>query len=350
MYLPVVSSAMPEILGIIHPTEISVSDSAADGTLFDDESRTTINSASPSSDYVISDEISEVPSQRFEVFDEHDLILEEPLDELSTADAEMSKKSPQRKPLSLVPEYDLTPSPPSSPLEVSRGNSCSPMLHLSDSEPESPEVFSRSSIPNATQLSPRQILGTPKQVPRASSPEIPEESSTEVEVMDPALASPAVRLPPRLATPSSTTVSLGVAPTQHDDIQYVASLDAYLSPGRLFPISVMLKKNLCSQCGSCRPSNWCPHLRNAARKAGMKVKESPVYLKNLTQLRKNQRADKSKSGRKQPRKFDLIPIHEMYNYEESEDILLKLAASNPLLPRSNVDDTIEWVIAQATPP
>ena len=40
----------------------------------------------------------------------------------------------------------------------------------------------------------------------------------------------------------------------------------------------------------------------------------------------------------------------MYNYEESEDILLKLAASNPLLPRSNVDDTIEWVIAQATPP
>ena len=94
-------------------------------------------------------------------------------------------------------------------------------------------------------------------------------------------------------------------------------------------------------------SNWCPHLRNAARKAGLKVKESPVYLKNLTQMRKNQRADKSKSGRKQPRKFDLIPIHEMYNDEESEDILLNLAASNPSLPRSNVDDTIEWVIAQA---
>ena len=51
-----------------------------------------------------------------------------------------------------------------------------------------------------------------------------------------------------------------------------------------------------------------------------------------------------------PRKFDLIPIHEIYNYEDSEDILLKLAASNPLLPRSNVDDTIEWVIAQATAP
>ena len=153
-------------------------------------------------------------SSHFYVFDEHDLILEEPLDELST----------------------------------------------------------------------EQSIGTPKQVPTASSLETQEEHSTEV--MEPALASPAVRLSPRLATPSSTTVSLGVAPTTHDDIQYVASLDAYLSPGRLFPISVMLKKNLCSQCGSCRPSIWCPHLRNAARKAGMKVKESPVYLKNLTQLRK----------------------------------------------------------------
>ena len=39
----------------------------------------------------------------------------------------------------------------------------------------------------------------------------------------------------------------------HDDIQYVPTFDAYFSPGRLFPISVQLKKNLCSQCGSCLP-------------------------------------------------------------------------------------------------
>ena len=340
LYLPEVASAMHELHGIIHPTGISTSDSTADETLFDEGSKTSLN-------YHISDEISEVPSQRSEVFDEHYLILENPLDEIEAVDLETSNKSPQRKPFSLVPEYDLTPSPTSSPVEVSRENSCSPMLHLSDSEPDSPEVSSGLSIPDATTLSPSQIIATPKQVLTGSSPEKPEEHSTELNVMEPALVSPAVRLPPVLSTPSSTPVSQGVTLTPHDDIQYVASLDAYLSPGRLFPISVMLKKNLCSQCGSCRPSNWCPHLRNAARKAGLKVKESPVYLKNLTQMRKNQRADKSKSGRKQPRKFDLIPIHEMYNDEESEDILLNLAASNPSLPRSNVDDTIEWVIAQA---
>ena len=48
-------------------------------------------------------------------------------------------------------------------------------------------------------------------------------------------------------------------------------------------------------------------------KAGMAVPKTPVFLKSLTQLRKNQRADKSKSGRKAPRKFDLIQIHELNN-------------------------------------
>ena len=81
--------------------------------------------------------------------------------------------------------------------------------------------------------------------------------------------------------------------------------------------------------------------------AGLQVRDSPVYLKNLTQLRKNQRVDKSKSGRKQPRKFDLIQIHELYNKEESEDIQLKLANSHALLPRSSVDDIIESVVMKA---
>ena len=57
--------------------------------------------------------------------------------------------------------------------------------------------------------------------------------------------------------------------------------------------------------------------------------------------------DKSKSGRKQPRKFDLIQIHELYNREESEEIQIILAESHPLLPRSSVDDIIDFVIAQA---
>ena len=109
-------------------TGISVSDSTADGTLFEEGSRTTNNSASPSFDYEISNDISEVPIQRSEVFVEHDLILEEPFDELSSGDPETSKTSQQRKPFFLVPEYDLTPSPHSSPLEVSRRNSCSPIF------------------------------------------------------------------------------------------------------------------------------------------------------------------------------------------------------------------------------
>ena len=56
-------------------------------------------------------------------------------------------------------------------------------------------------------------------------------------------------------------------------------------------------------------------------------------MRSLTQLRKNQRADKSKSGWKAPRKFDLIQIHEL-NTEE-------------LLPKSTVDDAINAVVAQA---
>ena len=99
-------------------------------------------------------------------------------------------------------------------------------------------------------------------------------------------------------------------------------------------------------------------------------------MKNLTQLRKNQRIDKTKSGRKQPRKFDLVQIHELnnrenseenhnsqsrsrqtrkfdliqinelYNEEQSEEIQLNLALSYPLLPPSTVDDVINAVIAQ----
>ena len=70
-------------------------------------------------------------------------------------------------------------------------------------------------------------------------------------------------------------------------------------------------------------------------------------MKNLTQLRKNQRVDKNRSGRKQPRKFDLIQVQDLYNQEESEDIQIGLATSQPLLPRSSVDDVIDSVVAEA---
>ena len=80
----------------------------------------------------------------------------------------------------------------------------------------------------------------------------------------------------------------------------------------------------------------------------MKIADSPVYLKNLSQLRKNQRVDKTKSGRKQPRKFDLVPIRDLYTLDEAEDIQLDLDSSYEQLPRSTVDDAIEAVVAKAT--
>ena len=79
----------------------------------------------------------------------------------------------------------------------------------------------------------------------------------------------------------------------------------------------------------------------------MQVKNTPIFMRSLTQLRKNQRADKSKSCRKAPRKFDLIQIHERNTEEQSEEIQLTLDSSLPLLPKSTVDDAINAVVAEA---
>ena len=48
---------------------------------------------------------------------------------------------------------------------------------------------------------------------------------------------------------------------------------------------------------------WCPHLVSAAQKLGMKVVQRRPYIRNLTQLRRNQRPDKKagKSGKKSGR-------------------------------------------------
>ena len=142
-----------------------------------------------------------------------------------------------------------------------------------------------------------------------------------------------------LSTPIACSVDL-------DAISYVPELDTYLLPGRIHPISVNLSKKSCSLCGV-KPRNWCSHMRSAAVKAGIKIPNTPIFMKSLTQLRKNQRPDKNKSGRKAPRTFDLIPIHELNNADESEQIQLDLALSEPALPRSSVDDVIESVVQQA---
>ena len=149
------------------------------------------------------------------------------------------------------------------------------------------------------------------------------------------------RITPSMESPEKVT-------TAQDEITYIPSLDTYFSPGRTFPVSVQLKKNLCNQCGYCQPRNWCSHLRNAGIKAGMNIREKVPVLKSLTVLRKNQRADRSKSGKKAPRRFDIIPLHkELNNQKESEETQLNLAATYPETARSTCDDVIDWVVNQA---
>ena len=60
------------------------------------------------------------------------------------------------------------------------------------------------------------------------------------------------------------------------------------------------------------------------------------------------RADKTKSGKKAPRKFDIIPLHkELNNEQESEDIQLSFASKNSTTSRSTYDDIIDSVVNQA---
>ena len=211
--------------------------------------------------------------------------------------------------LSLVPDYELTPSPASSLIEFqSSPAEGSPMLRLSDSEDESESPTKNAPTEEATtENDPTDEAPTEN----ALAEEAPTGVATQVASSVAALAkapctntpfttprqsirrSPATSWPtPAASSRTSTTAAPSPSPTPYDDIEYVPSLDTYFSPGSLHNIGVQLKKNLCSECGVRRPKNWCPHLRRAGLKAGLKIQESPVYLKNLTQLRKNQRADK----------------------------------------------------------
>ena len=88
-------------------------------------------------------------------------------------------------------------------------------------------------------------------------------------------------------------------------------------------------------------------MRSAALKAGIKTPSTPVYYRSLTQLRKSQRPDKTKSVRKAPRRFDLLPVHELNDPAQVEEIQLAVASNLPAFPRSSVDDVIEQVVNQA---
>ena len=58
----------------------------------------------------------------------------------------------------------------------------------------------------------------------------------------------------------------------------------------------------------------------------MTIPEATQKLKSLSLLRKRQRPDKSKSGKKQPRTFDVVPLEKVLNNElERERIQEDLA-------------------------
>ena len=207
--------------------------------------------------------------------------------------------------------------------ECADEDSSSPMLMLSESEPESPDKTT--TISAAAQTIPiydSPIMSTTAKSAIPSGSVVPSGSAkavtTESSFVDPPLSTPSSRplfptkssssqihssndmvgisytptrrqgviasfsspaLPPRLLSsfsvdaPSSPSVQsqAAVVPSPLDDIVYVDGLDTYFSPGRVHNIGVQLKKNLCSQCGHCKRNNWCPHLRKAGLKAGMKL-------------------------------------------------------------------------------
>ena len=268
-----------------------------------------------------SKELQEV-AEEFDIDDSNDAPVEEEIEESFTG-----SQTPSKNP-SLLDAAIVSPDTVSVAQMLSTPvvGTCSSRTMASTSS-RSPCVL------DSVFLTPAMVPVTPSSTPAINCP-----SST--------VSSTPIATSSSMASPS---ILSGVDPiTDADEITFVPSLDAYFSPGRLFPVSVQLKKNLCNQCGYRPRKNWCIHLRRAGLKAGMEIAEKTPVLKSLTQLRKNQRADKTKSGKKAPRRFDIIPLHkELNNDEASESIQLRLAESQPAIPRSNVDDVINSVVNQA---
>lgn len=210
---------------------------------------------------------------------------------------------------------------------------------LDESFEKPEEELPATQINPVNSVAPVNVQSTPKATPN----ELPSNVARFV--------TPTNRLSTPVATPTQTRFESNndvSEPAGCDEITYIPSLDAYFSPGNNFPTSVQLKKNLCSQCGYCPPRNWCNHLRNAGIKAGMKIKSKTPILKSLTMLRKKQRIDKTKSGKKAPRRFDIVPLHKEINtIDECEEISLELHSSFPATERNSYDDTIDAVVNAA---
>ena len=88
-------------------------------------------------------------------------------------------------------------------------------------------------------------------------------------------------------------------------------------------------------------------LQNAARKAGIKFSQPKQKVISLSNLRRNQRVDKSKAGKKAPRKFDLIPLSVQNKGEQDEsNIEQRKRKKNGDLNSSDHNDNIEDVLLE----
>ena len=94
-------------------------------------------------------------------------------------------------------------------------------------------------------------------------------------------------------------------------------------------MTVNVFQNVCSIDGRMRKGTKCPELNEAGLKEGL----PPVHrtkTKSLSQLRANVRADKKKSGRKAPRKYDLIPATDAGDHDVEktlEEVSSKIIAA-----------------------
>lgn len=141
-----------------------------------------------------------------------------------------------------------------------------------------------------------------------------------------------------------------VSSDEEPSIEKVSSMPGcFVMRGRELPITVNLRKNKCSIDGAVKKKNKCKHLNDAGDVVGLpRVDKDKTYVRNLSVLRKNKRSDKSKSGKKQPRKYDILPAHASGSNEEDMQVEVHELMAHFEIPNVNegLDAVIEDVIEE----
>ena len=141
-----------------------------------------------------------------------------------------------------------------------------------------------------------------------------------------------------------------VSSDEEPSIEKVSSMPGcFVMRRRELPITVNLRKNKCSIDGAVKKKNKCKHLNDAGDVVGLsRVDKDKTYVRNLSVLRKNKRSDKSKNGKKQPRKYDILPAHASGSNEEDMQVEVHELMAHFEIPNVNegLDAVIEDVIEE----